>query len=45
MFGLACALTRHVVSLLPADGMVVAYPWPNVYREARHDHFLRRRRA
>jgi DDE superfamily endonuclease len=44
MLGLACALTRHIVSLLPADSpivlvgddTVVAHPGPHVYGKARH---------
>jgi hypothetical protein len=44
MLGLACALTRHVVALLPADALivlagddtVVAHPGPHVYGKARH---------
>ena len=44
LLGLACALTRHVVSLLPAEGpivlagddTVVAHPGPHVYGKARH---------
>jgi hypothetical protein len=44
MLSLACALTRHIVSLLPADSpivlagddTVVAHPGPHVYGKDRH---------
>jgi hypothetical protein len=44
LLGLACALTRHVVPLVPAEGpivragddTVVAHPGPHVYGQARH---------
>lgn len=44
MLGLACALARHIVSLLPPDGPIapagddtaVAHPGPHVYGKARH---------